>query len=302
MAKKIKLLDFIPGYSCNSGCIYCSIDEKIRKINLNSNKASKLLDEALNVYSPTEIRFGGGEPTIRKDIIQLIEIAKRHHIKKISLQTNGYLLFYEDFLDRLVKGGLNKVRLSLRSINDNEYRSITNVDKSFQYVNIAIDNILKKKLELIVDIVVTNNIISQLNEITNYIISKHIASVNYWALWISGRALDNIKYLSYRYSEVIPILRDLIDKHKKNLRIKLMYFPFCLLGVRYSSYYWNPFDEDCVVVTPMETFRLDNERFMNLTRFGVCKRCKFINLCIGVSKNYLDLYGDGEFNQINIIK
>jgi len=294
---KVKLLDFIPGYRCNSFCIFCSISEELRDKNLSSEKAYLLLDKHIKLYEPEEVRIGGGEPTIRKDLPNLIELAKKSRVKNISIQTNGYMLSYDEYLEKIVRSGLNKVRLSFRASDSNSYRLITRVDNSFEYVDRALKNIKKFKLKTIVDIVLLRNILDKLEDIIDFLSMKGIKDINIWSLWYEGRAVKNTDTISYLFSDASELLKRIVIKYKK-LRIKIMYFPLCVLGKELIKYYWNPADEECIVVTPSETFELNAEGFMNISRLKKCNMCKYNKRCIGISKEYIDIFGDKEIKPL----
>lgn len=294
---RIKLLDIILGYSCNSGCIYCSIDDNLRKINMTTEEAKKFLNTLINKYKPQEVRFGGGEPTTRKDLIELINITRLMGIKIISIQTNGYMLFYSDYLEKLLNAGLNKVRISLRSLDRRKYQNITGIKNSFDLVNKAIENLKIKKIKTIVDFVLIKSNLLDLKNINNFLEKCNISQLNIWGLWYSGRAINNKSKLLYKYSDAATEIKNICDTSKLN--IKLMYFPACIFGKKYLKYIWNPLNEACLVVTPSEKFYLDKEKFMNLNKSDKCLNCSMKSKCIGVSEEYIHIFGTDEINPIN---
>ncbi len=71
-----------------------------------------------------KVRITGGEPLVRKNIIELIgEIAKLKGIKDLSLTTNGILL--EQYAKPLFIAGLNRINISLDTIDIDSFASIT---------------------------------------------------------------------------------------------------------------------------------------------------------------------------------
>jgi len=102
-----------------------------------------------------KIRLTGGEPLVRKDIIKLI---KRLNLKKnttnlneITLTTNGTLL--EKYAYDLKKVGIDRINVSLDTINHNKYKKITkfgNLDKVILGINEAKKNNIKIKINTVV--------------------------------------------------------------------------------------------------------------------------------------------------------
>jgi cyclic pyranopterin phosphate synthase len=71
-----------------------------------------------------KIRITGGEPLLRKDLPFLIEsLNEIRDIEDISLTTNGVLL--KRFARTLASSGLQRVNISLDSLNPDRYREIT---------------------------------------------------------------------------------------------------------------------------------------------------------------------------------
>jgi cyclic pyranopterin phosphate synthase len=72
----------------------------------------------------TKIRLTGGEPLVRKGIVELVkQIAALDKIEDLSLTTNGILL--EQMAMPLKNAGLKRVNISLDTINPEKYKEIT---------------------------------------------------------------------------------------------------------------------------------------------------------------------------------
>ncbi len=71
-----------------------------------------------------KIRLTGGEPLVRKGIVELVEMIKQvDGINEITMTTNGILL--SKYAHELKKAGLNRVNISLDTLNEDEFRNIT---------------------------------------------------------------------------------------------------------------------------------------------------------------------------------
>ncbi|MDD3887516.1 MAG: radical SAM protein [Patescibacteria group bacterium] len=84
---------------CNLKCEFCFGPEQ-RVDDLNTNQARKMIDQ-FKMQGVEKIVFTGGEPLTRKDIIDLIQYAKKQGFYTI-LHTNGLLLTKEK-LEMLAK-------------------------------------------------------------------------------------------------------------------------------------------------------------------------------------------------------
>ncbi len=114
---------------CNFRCTYCMPEEGIH---LLSHDDILSFDEIINVitYSIsqgiTKIRITGGEPLVRKGIVSLIEMISRiDGIEDLSMTTNGKLLGL--FAKPLKEAGLQRVNVSLDTLNPQKFRQITRI-------------------------------------------------------------------------------------------------------------------------------------------------------------------------------
>ena len=126
--REIKHIRFSVTSKCNYNCIYCDQEGFIPKTSVLSveeiTKICKILAEILKV---TRIKFTGGEPLCRPEIIEIIKnVSDLGIYKDISLTTNGYLLCEKS--KDLFEAGLNRINVSLGSLNSKVYEKIYGVD------------------------------------------------------------------------------------------------------------------------------------------------------------------------------
>ncbi|GAB4306903.1 MAG: GTP 3',8-cyclase MoaA [Methanobacteriaceae archaeon] len=108
---------------CNLECLYCHHDGIIPKNNeMTPDEIFKVAQVAREV-GIRKIRLSGGEPLIRKDIVEIVEKISSLGFKDVSITTNGTLM--EKYAEKLVKAGLNRVNVSLDTLNPKTYRYIT---------------------------------------------------------------------------------------------------------------------------------------------------------------------------------
>ena len=112
---------------CNYRCIYCRPEEQFEFIPheeiLRYEEIVEIIEEAVNL-GITKVRITGGEPLARKGVVGFIK--KLREIKKledISLTTNGF--FLSEYAEKLKDAGLNRVNISLDSLQEEKYKRIT---------------------------------------------------------------------------------------------------------------------------------------------------------------------------------
>lgn len=127
--RKIDYLRISVTDRCNFRCVYCMPPEGVKFTPhweiLSLEEISRVVDAASDI-GITKVRITGGEPLVRKNILDLFQyISANPLIDDISLTTNGVL--FADMAENLKKSGLNRVNFSLDSLNPDNFRDITRV-------------------------------------------------------------------------------------------------------------------------------------------------------------------------------
>ena len=122
---------------CNVNCIYCHHDGmRSSKNEMTPDEIYKICQIAKRI-GVRKIRLSGGEPLIRKDIVEIISKINSIGFNDISITTNGILL--EKYAKDLKEAGLDRVNVSLDTLNPETYEFITKKD----YLEAAKKGILK---------------------------------------------------------------------------------------------------------------------------------------------------------------
>ncbi|MBW7989922.1 MAG: GTP 3',8-cyclase MoaA [Planctomycetes bacterium] len=115
---------------CNLRCVYC---RPLHDCAFIKDKEILSLDEIHRVVrlfadcGIDRVRLTGGEPLLRKNVTSLVEkLAATKGIRELTLTTNGVLL--KQMADELKAAGLNRVNISIDSLEANSYRQITGYD------------------------------------------------------------------------------------------------------------------------------------------------------------------------------
>jgi len=124
--KRYLSVQFDPINACNFRCKMCYFTDKdyVKKLKgvFDPNElplfAKAILGRAL------KLQIGcGTEPTLYKDINQIIELGKKYEVPYISMTTNGNLL-QEETLEKWVASGLNEITISLHGVIEKTYEEL----------------------------------------------------------------------------------------------------------------------------------------------------------------------------------
>lgn len=115
---------------CNLRCVYCMPETGVTKLRhediLSVDEIAEIVGAAATC-GITKVRVTGGEPLVRRGIIGICEkIAQTNGISEICLTTNGILL--PKFARELKSAGVNRLNISLDSLEPLTYNDITRVD------------------------------------------------------------------------------------------------------------------------------------------------------------------------------
>ena len=106
---------------CNLKCIYCHHEGEANQGKEISTEIAVNTARAAADLGVRSLKLTGGEPLLRKDLADLIKQMPRN--LNISLTTNG--IFLANQAESLADAGLNRVNVSLDSLNQETYRAIT---------------------------------------------------------------------------------------------------------------------------------------------------------------------------------
>jgi uncharacterized radical SAM superfamily Fe-S cluster-containing enzyme len=111
---------------CNLHCPVCFADSGRGKAEDPSlEKIAWLLERAMAAVGPSNLQLSGGEPTLRDDISEIVEVARRIGYSFIQLNTNGLrLASHKECVRRLQTAGLSSVFLQFDGVDDEIYRSL----------------------------------------------------------------------------------------------------------------------------------------------------------------------------------
>ncbi|MHC4144984.1 MAG: GTP 3',8-cyclase MoaA [Planctomycetota bacterium] len=115
---------------CNLKCIYC---HPLGGCDLIDHEKILTFEEIRRIVrlfvkcGIRKVRLTGGEPLVRKDIVELVrELAGIDGIEQLALTTNGVLL--EPMAGQLKEAGLQRVNISVDSAQRQSYKHITRYD------------------------------------------------------------------------------------------------------------------------------------------------------------------------------
>ncbi|TFB06447.1 Molybdenum cofactor biosynthesis protein 1 [Trichoderma ghanense] len=131
---------------CNLRCLYCMPEEGVPLSpdkSLLTSPEIVLLSSVFVSQGVSKIRLTGGEPTVRRDIVPLMQqlgALRPYGLRELCITTNGISLHRK--LDSMIESGLTGVNLSLDTLDPWQFQIMTR-RKGFDAVQKSIDRILE---------------------------------------------------------------------------------------------------------------------------------------------------------------
>lgn len=342
MTRMLKITDRIDlnlGYSCNINCRFCYYQKSLKAPkNLTTEEAKKWIKFFRN-KGKEKIDFTGGEPTIRKDIIELVRYAKDLDYKTICIITNGIKMSDKNFVYQLADSGLNDVLFSIHGHTAEIHESLTKFNGSFERLIQAIAIAKSISLSYRTNTVVNGVNYKYLKDIARLLSDLSANTINFILFNPIVEAQNSDADMNVSYKEAAPYLKAVIDECKDNFeKITIRYIPFCVMS-GYEEYVTNmpqiQYDPDewdyylrtyfrngpflwfgslCFgfIVHPslshlmkLDFYTMKREAvkwsliYKNKKKSPVCKQCSYDKICDGLWKDYADKIGFGELTPIN---
>ena len=111
---------------CNVNCLYCHHDGMVKSRDEMTADELYTICKIAKKLGVKKIRLSGGEPLLKKDIVEIVEKIASLDFKDISMTTNGSLL--EKYAQDLKDAGLDRVNVSLDTLDRKTFEFITKKD------------------------------------------------------------------------------------------------------------------------------------------------------------------------------
>jgi len=193
---------------CNLSCVHCYSQSANKNYagELSTEEGRALLDDLAEFGSPV-VLFSGGEPTLREDLLTLIEYARKRGMRAV-ISTNGTLID-ETMAGQFAEAGLSYVGISLdgmRETNDRFRGQKGAYDKAIQ----AIRNCQKAGVKVGLRFTINKRNVKDVPEIFQLLTDENIPRVCFYHLVYAGRGsqMMNDDLDHPRTREVVDLIID----------------------------------------------------------------------------------------------
>jgi len=282
---------------CINDCLFCTEKPRIDWPDPTTEEVKEILTRDCKSFS--HIVFSGGEPSLHRDICELIEHAKKLGYD-VTLFSNGRLFSNPEFTEKIIKAGLDNILIPLHGYPLEIHDQITQRPGSFKQTILGINNLASHNSIRVSVKVIPNKINYKiLPDLASFIVSlPHIHFIAMDMLCIAGNALKNKDIISTKLSNMMPYMEKALDIWiMAGKRINITSLPLCLINKKYWKYMSNSRIKKEVTVG----FNKSKESSINYTGqvlTPVCENCLLREKCPGTWPPYFKTYGDGELKPV----
>ena len=314
------------GKTCNNKCVFC-IDGMPSKDDLAfiDFEVMKTELERWRADGHLSVGFLGGEPTTYPKIVESVAYAKQLGYTRIALATNAMMLRRMEFTDKLLAAGLTRATISMHGHTKALEDELVAVPGAYEKKCTAIRNLLLRKSEgHLADGVSVNIVLNAKN-------GPHLLPM--MKFFFDTMQLDDLRVNFVRpegyaegngdlvptYTEIVPLLTKAILLNEFHFKKTFTFggFPLCVLPeellrsrhllAKYCGDIFRDLSTDCSIraenefgVADFDGKRArfnwqDRKRYDLKHHMEACSRCSMSDVCEGVWRGYLDIYGDAEF-------
>ncbi len=287
------MVDLIMGYDCNVKCDYCSVTDAMRGINMSTAEVISELADA-RAMGMHKVAFGGGEPTIRRDLLPLVRWARERGFDWVKVSSNGLMYAYPDFVRRAVDSGVTDFHISVMGHTPEMYQATMGDARWFDVVMRGVDNLVAAGVSPVLDMIVKRDTYESLTETVEFWAAHGVTSFPLWLVSLTDQNAANPDSLP-RVSQMYPELARVFDFASRNgLKVYSRHIPRCMLR-GYEAFIHDLREDRVYIVTPGSRFFLWESDISANTYAPACERCRFVRgECQGARRDYIARWGEDE--------
>jgi molybdenum cofactor biosynthesis enzyme MoaA len=292
-------IEIVVGFRCNNRCRICPSATQSHVPDMSAEEIAGWLEQSRK-RGAKHVWFGGGEPSLHPDLIQSIERARELGYDRIRIQTNGIRFAYPPFTRRCLQAGANEFSLSIKGADAGIHNPITQNPDSFDRLIQGAETLVTAGARVEGDILITTPSMPRLADAVERFAGLGLGRFTFWLASLSGMQGRDLEPLVPRMIDLIPHLESAFETaDRAGVATTTLHTPPCVLKPEYRGRYVHAGTWKLSVITPgSQPFAAEESPIEGGAYLKSCERCSLRTGCLGPRKDYLDLYGPGEFEPI----
>lgn len=293
--RKRRWLELALDYRCNLRCIGCHACHDTGE-RLSGAEAGGYLRSARQ-RGIDHLWLGGGEPTLRDDLLAIVRTARKMGFVEVSLQTNGMRLAYPKYRDAVLAAGVTEIRFNVKSYRPEVHDRLSGDVPSHALAMQAIESLAGAPVRLVADVLLARGTAADLPQLVNDLGSRGVKSVALWLLSAADANDDHVRAEVPRIADLAPLLAAAkANADRAGVKLTTLHTPPCTLPAELRGLFAPASELGLLVVGPdARPFPLEDSPFEGGAYTKACWQCMARRACGGPRADYVAIHGDAEF-------
>lgn len=287
-------LELTPDYRCNQRCVGCGAVGEGGPSLSSRELVSALIDG--HHRGVQQLWVGGGEPTLRRDLLPLVREAKKRGYARVRLQTNAAMLAYPDVVRRLVDAGVTEIAASIKGPDAATHDRFARASGAFELLCRGIENARAAGLPVEGDVLLYRSTTRLLPAVVRGFFERGVERFRAWMM-APDPADPEALAEEPRWSEVAAAIRDALAlglSDDPDHLLSLHSPPCTIHDADARARFFAPDLGLLVHDASGHRFRLETSEIEGGAWSPRCDGCALRTRCNGVRAAYLERHGDGE--------
>lgn len=292
-------IDIKIGFACNNLCRFCVQGDKRHRVEAPTTRTVREELEKGRERADGVV-FTGGEPTLRRDLPELVSFARDAGYETIQIQTNGRTFASRRYCEQMIEAGATEFSPALHGHVPELHDHLTRAPGSFAQTTKGIRNLKALGQYVLTNSVVVRSNCRNLAQLARVLVALGVDQFQLAFVHPVGAAGENVTRVVPRMEIAAPfMMRGLDVGLKAGLKVFTEAVPCCIL----------PGYESCVVESRIPDTKVvdggvtvEDYREYRLTEGKLkgpdCPDCVHFETCEGPWREYPETYGFGEFRPV----
>jgi len=286
-------------YVCNARCVGC---HSSRPAGASMTTREAVANLALGKqYGVRFLWLGGGEPTLRPDLLRIVTAARRLGYDRVKLQTNGMLLARPGYLARLVEAGVTEVNFSLKGPTAAVHDAFTRTPGGHAQMLVGMAEARRLGLPMAGDVLVYRHTVRFLPEVVRRYLDEGLTRFDVWMFSCADPVAGDLAAQVPRISELVPAIVAAagLGPPDDPRFVRSLHTPRCTLPAGHRDRAFHAADEGLLVANPgARRFQLEASAMEGGLFLPSCATCTARPVCSGIRTDYARIHGTDEFRPI----
>ncbi len=292
-------LDIKIGFACNNLCRFCVQGDKRHRVQAPTRE--KIFAELESGRAQAEgVVFTGGEPTMRRDLPELVAHARALGYTTVQIQSNGRTFASRRYCEQLIAAGATEFSPALHGHVPELHEYLTRAPGSFAQTTRGIRNLKMLGQYVLTNSVVVRQNFRNLSQLARLLVDLGVDQYQLAFVHPVGTAGVDFYSVVPRMEMLSPYLMAGLEPGlKAGLTVHTEAVPYCIV----------PGYEQCVVESRIPRTKVvdagavvPDYREYRLTegklKGPLCPGCRYFDVCEGPWREYPEHYGFSEFQPV----